>query len=141
MYLGDVKKAASHRQLGLPSGMAEALRRHRTRQTNQRLRSEYWEDMDLVFSSEVGTLKNHSNLRREFSKLCEVAGIGKWTPYEMRHTAISVLSDGGVPIESLADLAGHTTTRTTATVYRHRITPVVDAGTEIAESILAKKKA
>jgi len=97
--------------------------------------------MDLVFSSEVGTLMNTQTCvenSASSAKLRESEN-GRHTRCATPRSLCSPMA--GVPIESLADLAGHTTTRTTATVYRHRITPVVDAGTEIAESILAKKKA
>ena len=36
-----------------------------------------------------------------------------WAPREMRHTFVSVLSANGVPVESIALLAGHDRTATT----------------------------
>ena len=69
-----------------------------------------------------------SNFRRDFAELTTAAGIGSWTPNEMRHTAISLLaSSGSVSIEELADLAGHTDTRMVMKTYRHTQRPV-DAG-------------
>ncbi|MDA8316364.1 MAG: tyrosine-type recombinase/integrase, partial [Actinomycetota bacterium] len=50
------------------------------------------------------------------------------TPYELRHSAASLLSDAGVPIETLADLLGHTSTQMLEAVYRHRVRKVVDPG-------------
>lgn len=47
-------------------------------------------------------------------------------PYEMRHTAASLLSDDGVPLEHVADLLGHDGTRMVAQVYRHAVAPTVD---------------
>jgi integrase len=43
----------------------------------------------------------------------------------MRHTFVSVLSDDGMPIEQISQLAGHSETATTETVYRHQTRPVV----------------
>ena len=41
---------------------------------------------------------------------------------------VSILSDGGVPLEQIADVAGHAPgSKVTGAVYRHRITPSVDA--------------
>ena len=51
---------------------------------------------------------------------------GRWTPYEMRHTAVSLLSDAGVPPEQIADLLGHVDTRMVLLTYRHAVVPVVD---------------
>ena len=47
-----------------------------------------------------------------------------WTPRELRHTFVSLLSDSGVPIEQIADAVGHSSTCTTEVVYRHQLRPV-----------------
>jgi len=95
-----------------------------------------WAGLDLVFANELGGLVDPANLRRSLTTLCDSAGVERITPYELRHTAVSLLSDGGVPIEQLADLAGHKDARTTMVVYRHQINPVVDRGSSIAEELL-----
>jgi integrase len=59
----------------------------------------------------------------------------RWTPREMRHTFVSVLSDDGMPIEQISQLAGHSETTTTETVYRHQIRPVVLHGAEAMDRI------
>jgi len=61
----------------------------------------------LVFTSHVGTPLDRADVRRTFSTLLRRAGIeGKWTPYEMRHAAVSLLSDAAVPSGQIADLPG-----------------------------------
>jgi hypothetical protein len=47
-------------------------------------------------------------------------------PYEMRHTAASLLSDDGMPLEHVADLLGHDGTRMAAQVHRHAVAPTID---------------
>ena len=47
-----------------------------------------------------------------------------WTPRELRHTFVSLLSDSGVPIEQIAAAVGHASTRTTEVVYKHQLRPV-----------------
>jgi integrase len=47
-----------------------------------------------------------------------------WTPRELRHTFVSLLSDSGVPIQQIADTVGHSSTRTTEVVYRHQLRSV-----------------
>jgi integrase len=48
------------------------------------------------------------------------AGLGEdWTPRELRHSFVSLMSDKGVPIETIADLVGHAGTRVTEKVYRN----------------------
>jgi Phage integrase family len=60
-----------------------------------------------------------------FKRITEKAGLGRdWTPRELRHTFVSLLSDSGVPIEQIADAVGHSSPRTTEVVYRHQLRPV-----------------
>ena len=48
-----------------------------------------------------------------------------WTPRELRHSFVSLLSDADVPIEQISRLVGHSGTTTTETVYRKQIRPVI----------------
>ena len=74
-------------------------------------------------------------MRREFKKLTRQAGLGDWSPYEMRHTAITLHSKAGVPIEQIADLAGHKDTRMLMNVYRHTDQESIDAGVSALEHL------
>ena len=82
----------------------------------------------LVFTTRSGAATDPSNLRRELDRATGRAGLGHWYPYELRHTAISLLSDAGVPLERIADMAGHTTTAMVERVYRHPVTESISAG-------------
>jgi integrase len=53
------------------------------------------------------------------------AGIGRWHTHEGRHTAVSIMSSNGVPIQDVSDTVGHKSTRVTETVYRHVIVPEI----------------
>ena len=53
----------------------------------------------------------------------------------MRHSAASLLSAAGVPLEEVADVLGHTSTRVTSATYRHRTTPTVDAAAGPMEAL------
>ncbi|HIG18129.1 MAG TPA: hypothetical protein EYQ31_13075, partial [Candidatus Handelsmanbacteria bacterium] len=66
-------------------------------------------------------------VRRDFGRLTEAAGLGHWSPNELRHTAVSLLSAKGVPLEHIADVMGHEGTRMTSLVYRHLMTPSIGA--------------
>jgi integrase len=52
----------------------------------------------------------------------------EWTPRELRHSFVSLLSDSGVPLEEISRLVGHKTTLVTETVYRKQLRPVMQAG-------------
>jgi integrase len=53
------------------------------------------------------------------ASLTRDAGIGDWHAHEARHTAVSIMSRNGVPVQDIADTVGRKSTHVTATVYRH----------------------
>ena len=115
----------------------EALKALKVRQAEERLaaRSD-WEDRGLVFTSKLGTPLDASHVRRAFKGICEDAGIGnEWTPRELRHTFVSILSEQGVAIEEIARLVGHSTTATTESVYRRELRPVISSGAEVMDTV------
>ena len=68
-------------------------------------------------------------------------GLGEnWTPRELRHSFVSIMSDNGVTIEQIADLVGHRTTIVTQKVYRHQPKPVVSTGATAMNTIFGNKK-
>jgi site-specific recombinase XerD len=115
----------------------EALRQHRSLQARDRLRAgELWQDHGLVFASRIGTPLTANNVIRAFRIITKKAGLGAdWAPREMRHTFVSVLSANGVPVESIALLAGHDRSATTESVYRHEIRPALTEGAEVMDKI------
>ena len=104
---GDTKTQKSRRTLEVPDEVARALRQHHTKQAARRLRAgETWQDHDLVFCTRNGKPLAAGNVRRAFRSITNAAGIGEdWTPRELRHTFVSIMSDNDVPIETIADLA------------------------------------
>jgi integrase len=138
---GDTKTAKSRRTLALPQTAVQALREHRKRQAEDRLAAgALWQDHGLVFASAIGTPLDAANVRREFRKITQAAGLGTgWAPRDLRHTFVSLMSADGVPIEEIARLAGHNRTATTELVYRHELRPVITTGAEVMDRILSQR--
>jgi hypothetical protein len=66
----------------------------------------------------------------------EAAQIGEqWTPRELRHSFVSLMSSSGVPVEEIARLAGHSSSRTTEVVYRRELRPVLTTGAEAMDRL------
>lgn len=66
-----------------------------------------------MFASTVGTPLDAHNVRPTFRQVIKAAGIeGSWSPRKLRHAFVSIMSEGGVPVEEIARLTGHPTTRT-----------------------------
>jgi len=101
-------------------------------------RGRRWQDHGLVFASRVGTPLDASHVRRAFKTITKRAGLGEaWTPRELRHSFVSLMSDNGVPIEAIADLVGHASTAVTEEAYRHQLKPVITRGAETMNAIFS----
>jgi integrase len=72
-----------------------------------------------------------------FRNLCSKAGLepGEWAPRELRHSFVSLMSDAGVPLEEIARLVGHGSTKVTETVYRKQLRPVLTGGTQVMDTL------
>jgi integrase len=138
---GDTKTERSKRTLAMPEFVAESLREHRARQAAERLRAgPRWQEHDLVFASTTGTPRSAGNVRRDFQAICDQAGLGKaWTPRELRHSFVSMLSADGVATEDISHLVGHSSTRTTERIYRHELRPVLRTGAERMGQIFGQR--
>ena len=136
---GDTKTAGSRRTLKLARIAVEALTARKAIQAADRLKAgELWQDDDLVFTTATGVMLDQRNIRREFRLICKAAGLGTdWVPRELRHTFVSIMSQGGMPVEEIARLAGHKQTSTTELVYRRELRPVITTGAELMDTVFS----
>lgn len=134
-----MKTERSRRTLQLPELAVAALRAHKARQAEKRLRAgALWQDSGLVFCTSTGTRQDAGPVRRAFKRLTTAAGLGEdWTPRELRTSFVSLMSESGVAVEEIARLVGHTSSRTTETAYRRELRPVITTGAEAMDRIFA----
>ena len=60
-------------------------------------------------------------VRKEFQKIARAARLGgEWTPSELRHSFVAILSAHDVRLEDIGNLVGHSSTSFTETVYPSR---------------------
>jgi len=129
--VGDTKTPGSIRSLDAPPVVLDALAQHRKKQNLQRLAvGPAWSNVEgLVFTSPTGRPTDPKAIRNEFHQVVRASGIdGAWTPNMLRHSAASLMADGGMPIEQVADQLGHKDLRMLQKHYRHRIKPTVSGG-------------
>ncbi len=128
---GETKTRTSRRTLALPDLALTAL---------QALHDATEPELgDLVFATATGKPLDAANVRRFFRAVCTAAGIGPgWTPRELRHTFVSLMSDSDVAVEEIARLVGHASSKVTETVYRHQLRPVMTTGAEKMDALLGK---
>lgn len=138
---GDTKTRKSRRTLALPARCVDVLRTQRAQQAADHLAAgENWEETGLVFTTMVGTEMDAANVRRDLRRaLRNVPGVvpAEWTPRELRHSFVSVLSDAGIPVEQISPLVGHRGTTVTELVYRHQLRPVIQTGATVMDELFA----
>jgi integrase len=136
---GDTKTEKSRRTLALPHVAVDALRAHQAAQAEmERMAGGRWHEGSYVFSTATGTAMDSANVRRDFrAVLAKIDGLNakEWTPRELRHSFVSLLSDSGVAIEEIARLAGHSSSRTTEVVYRKQLRPVLQTGATVMDKV------
>jgi integrase len=128
--IGTTKTTGSARSLYAPGAVIDALERRRQDQrTEEEFAANQWNNSEnLVFTNVVGSPTDPPKVRIEFNQIIDAAGLGDgWTPNMLRHSAASLMSDAGIPLERIADQLGHKDTRMLANHYRHQIRPTIDA--------------
>lgn len=115
------KTSKSRRGIRLTTGATEALKRHRKRQLEERLRvAGLWQDHGLVFTTKLGTPLNRHNLcQRSFKPLLEQAGLPEIRFHDLRHTCATLLLTGGVHPKIVQELLGHSAIAITLDTYGH----------------------
>ena len=114
------KRDRSRRRIELGAGTVGALRSHRKRQLEERVRSAgLWENHDLVFCQKDGRPIRRRNLEREFYKLLRRAGLPKITFHGLRHTCASLMLLNNTSAKVVSEMLGHADVAFTLKVYSH----------------------
>lgn len=132
---GDTRTTTSRRRLTLPQRCVDALHRHLERLARSPAPNQ------LVLATSTGTELAAHNVRRSFRRIVADAGLepGEWTPRELRHLFVSLLSASGVRIEDISRLVGHSGTAVTEKVYRHQLHVVLDEGARAMDEIVPER--
>lgn len=69
---------------------------------------QWWQNNDPALATKYGTALADANVRRDFRRVVQAARLElrDWTPRELRHSFVSLLSVGGMPIEQISRLVG-----------------------------------
>ncbi len=116
------KTKKSARSLQLDEITVDCLRAWRDKQAAQRERArDAWEDLDIIATTARGNPVDRHSFAKSLKRLCdEVAIEPPISPYELRHTAITMQADAGHSSWEIADWAG-TSEAMISEVYRHRL--------------------
>jgi integrase len=139
LALGDTKNKKSRRTVRLTPRAAEALKRHRARQAEEKLKvGDLYKDQDLVFAGQGGGLINPSKLRqRSFVPLLKRAGLLQITFHDLRHTCASLLFQRNVHPKFVQELLGHASIAITLDTYSHMLPGMGDQTATAMEDALS----
>ena len=117
---GEPKTARSRRTINMPGIVAEALRRHRTRQLEERLvAGGRWRESGLVFTTTIGTAIHRSGLHKDFKAILRAAALPNIRYHDLRHTAATLLLAQGVAPRTIMETLGHSQISLTMNTYAH----------------------
>lgn len=116
----EPKTASGRRMIALGEGTLLVLRKHKERQAIQKaVAGNRWQEYNLIFPSSVGSPGDPSNLRVDFLKTLDRAGLPKIRFHDLRHTTASLLLNHGVPVIVVSKMLGHADASITLKVYAH----------------------
>jgi integrase len=111
LVLQDLKTVKSRRIIPLGDRTLQALREHKTRQNEVRLRSSWWEDRPeyegMIFSTETGTPSDPATTWATFQRCLKKAELPHVTVHALRDTAITNMLIAGVDAKTVSERVGH----------------------------------
>lgn len=139
--LNPPKRKSSRRTVKLTRTATEALKHHRARQNEERLKiGAGWTDTNLVFSNRAGKPMNASNLyHRDWKNLIKRAGLADqgFTFHALRHTFATTLLRQNVNPKIVQHQLGHATISQTMDTYSHVMPDMSDVAADALEAALS----
>ncbi len=114
----DTKTAAGRRTVPLNDAAKKALEDQK--RINQMLTSNKVIDIDNpIFTAPQGGLLKSANVNYDIAKLCEAAGIEKFSAHAFRDTFATRCVESGMQVKMLQEILGHTDIQMTLGLYAH----------------------
>ena len=137
LELVEPKTRRSRRTMVLPVTVADALRRHRDVQAQERRRAgSEWVEADFVFTTQWGKPLDGSFVRRDFPRLLDAAGLPPMRFHDLRHSCASLLLAQGVAARTVMEVLGHSQISLTLDTYSHVMPQLVQDAANAMDKIL-----
>lgn len=137
--VASAPKGKRGRGIPLPASTVEALRGHKRRQAEDRLRAgSAWRDHDLVFASLVGTPLAAQSVYRRFKPLLVRAGVPDIRFHDLRHSAATWLLTLEIHPKVVQERLGHATIAITLDTYSHVLPDIQRGAAEALETALTR---
>jgi integrase len=140
--VGASTKSGKGRRVRLTRRAVAALKDHRKRQLEERVHlAELWQDQNLVFPNETGSLFNPSNLRnRSFKRIKDRCGVRNDLRFhDLRHTCATLFLREGVNVKVVSEMLGHASITITLNTYSHVLPDMQDSAVDAMEAAFGTK--
>lgn len=136
----DTKTRTSRRHVSLDATTVAKLRDHRKRQLEERIAwGEGYQEHNLVFCREDGSLLNPTWTSRRFETLRKAAGCPRLRLHDLRHTWATLALINGVPMKVVSERLGHSSIQITMDRYSHLVEGLDrDAAETVARAIIGE---
>lgn len=116
------KTKAGRRQIKLGHETLDRLADHKSQQDLERsaMRNR-WVENDLIFPNTLGKPMSGKNMFYEFKNVLKQNGLPPIRFHDLRHTSLSLLLDGGTPVNTVQKRAGHSKASITTDTYGHSL--------------------
>jgi len=117
----EPKTEKGRRSILLPSFVVEALKQHRVKQLESKLKGgSTWQDHDYVFCTSIGTHLNPTrDVLDQLKALLRKAGLPDIRFHDLRHSSATMLLSMGVHPKIVQEILGHSQISMTLDVYSH----------------------
>jgi len=137
LQLVEPKSKRSRRTVSVPNSVLESLRRHRTRQLEERVfAGAKWQEHGLVFTTTIGTPIDPRNVTRHFRSVIRKAGLPAKRFHDLRHTCASLLLAQNVHARVVMEMLGHSQIQLTLDTYSHVVPSLQRDAADLMDGIL-----
>lgn len=131
------KTAASRRRIALTQAAVSALTAQRARQEYERALAGFaWQEHDLVFATEIGTLQSADRVRYQFWAALKAAGLPRVRFHDLRHTCATLLLGQHINPKIVSEMLGHATVAITLDIYSHVLPDMQQDATAVLDQLL-----
>jgi integrase len=133
IVVSQPKSISGRRAIPIQPEVVAALRKYREVQDERRRALGHaWQDHDLVFAAANGKPINPDNLRRDYDRLVQLAGVPRIRIHDQRHTHVTLALSTGANLKAVSQRIGHAQTSLTLNTYAH-VLP--EQHTEVADRV------
>lgn len=141
IFIKDTKTETSDRSLKLPTEVFIMLKALRAWQNEERLKlGKCWQESNRLFTTIDGGPIHPDTITYWFSKFVNKNNLPKVSIHSLRHTNITLLIMAGVPLQTVAKRAGHSSTVTTSMIYSHAIQSADEMASDMLGDMLKPKQ-